>query len=293
MAGTGAERRAFARLPLQLDAVIAIGKRPPFACTIRDFCPAGMFVALPSATARSISPNESATVHVALIVDGKQREFQVHVVIARVVANGVGTAFVDPDPQLIKLLNDFVGAVAARAGARRQRDFAPEFAGVVEPLLEITRRHVRDLVETFYSEADQMMFLAARDAKSNADQRQFFDTQARLRAQRERLRREIPERIEEGVRNLKNPFEDTATERQPEAALQPKKLTLVDKDEFEDFLSLSEIVSNIEPQFSDWLYGLEQRLSYLANRTLDSSINPLGPAVICHAFTLALRDVAI
>lgn len=290
MAAKGAERREFVRLPLKLEAAIVVGARQPFACTVRDFCPAGMFVALEPRIARSISPNESAVLHIALIVEGLQREYQVRVVIARVVANGVGTAFVDPDPRLIQLLNDFVSDAATGSGGDLAQGFAPEYAEVIEPLLEVTTRYARELTESFLDAAEQALFLAARDAPNNADQAMYFDTQARLRTLKNQLRKDVPERINEGVRDLKNPLEDTATERRSD---RPHQLSLVDKEDFEDFLTLSEIVSNIEPRYRDPLYELEQRMSYLANRTLDASINPLGPAVICNAFAHGLRDVAV
>ncbi len=66
---------------------------------------------------------------------------------------------------------------------------------------------------------------------------------------------------------------------------------MIEKDEFEDFLAVSEIVSELEPEFSEQLFGLRRRLTYLANRDLDLSAVPIGPSVVCNAIAECLKGL--
>ncbi len=69
------------------------------------------------------------------------------------------------------------------------------------------------------------------------------------------------------------------------------ELSLVDKDEFEEFLTVSQLVSELEPRFKIPLYQLDRRFSTLANRDIDERSNPIGPAVFAGVFAEELKNL--
>ena len=69
------------------------------------------------------------------------------------------------------------------------------------------------------------------------------------------------------------------------------ELSLVDKDEFEEFLTVSQLVSELEPRFKIPLYQLDRRFSTLANRDIDERPNPIGPAVFAGVFAEELKNL--
>ena len=291
----GPEQRRFERLPINLDGLMSISGRAPVVCTVRDFCVGGMFISADPATYAAIKPRAPAVLYFALFVDGVKQDFQIQLVIARAVAKGLGVTFVNADAKALELLGHLAAASAPTAApetaveiGRTQQDFAAEFTVVVAPLTELVVAQVKQLCDRFLERADEALFLAARDAGNNVDQNRYLDGQREIRARQKRVRESVPARIETGVSILRNPLAEEDAEA---AGGGPSDLSLVDKDEFEEFLVISEIVSELEPEFYDTLFALGRRFTYLANREIGLSALPVGPGVLCNAIAECLKGL--
>ena len=293
--GSGAEQRRFARVPINLEGLIGIAGRAPVACTVRDFCVGGMFISADPAAYANLPANASAVLFFALFVDGVKQDFQIQLDIARAVAKGIGVSFVNPDAKAVELLGHLAAASApppppesSAALGRTQQGFAPEFAALSTPLATLCSDHVRRLCERFLQRVDEVLFLAARDAGNNVDQNRFLDAQRELRGRQTRIREAVPRRVETGVTILADPLAEM--EKDPKS-VGLADLSLVDKDEFEEFLVISEMVSELEPEFSEALFGLGRRFSYLANREVDLGSMPISPGVLCNAISDCLKGM--
>ena len=290
----GAEQRRFARVPINLDAYIAIDGGQAVPCTVRDFCIGGMFVSADPAAYASTRPQTPAMLYFALIVGGEKQDYQVPLLVARVVAKGIGCSFGDVDQSTVDLLAQLAApggmpsAPETNSELKATADFAPEFRKVIEPLKALVAEQTAKLCELFIEFVDDALFVAARDAGNNVDETRFLDGQRELRGLQENIRSEVPARVFDAVGLLKNPFQTSSEEA---AAFKLSDLSLVEKDEFEDFLAISEIVSELEPEFSDALFELERRFSYLANREIDTSGLPVGPGALCNAVADSLKGM--
>ncbi len=290
----GAEQRRYVRVPLNLDGLLAIGSRPPVPCTVRDFCAGGMFISADPAHYASAEAQTPAVLYFALFVGGEKHDYQISLAIARVVAKGIGVSFVDPDQQTLDLLGQLAAPAAPPESAGTEApggpadDFAARHAEVAGPLKALIAEEVRKLVERFIERVDEQLFLAARDAGNNVDETRFLDGQREMRGRQERIRGEVPANLERGVETLRNPFADQDKDA---SSLGMSDLSLIEKDEFEDFLAVSEMVSELEPEFSGPLLALRHRLSFLANRELDATNLPIGPNVLCTAFSECIKGL--
>lgn len=139
--GGGAERRRYVRLPIKLDALVAIDGRPPIPCTVRDFCVAGIFIAVSPQQLRLVKPQTSATLYFALIVEGAQRDYQLSLTIFRVIGGGFGCGFEKVDPQTIALLQSLAQSLnpnsVPQSGeplSQTQSRFSPRCVEVHKPL---------------------------------------------------------------------------------------------------------------------------------------------------------------
>jgi hypothetical protein len=56
------------------------------------------------------------------------------------------------------------------------------------------------------------------------------------------------------------------------------------EEDFEDWLAIKVIVTKIETDFLEDLYGIQLRINYLLKTKLGNHNNPFGPYVICHNF---------
>lgn len=295
----GAEQRRFARVPINLDGLIAIGSRAPVSCTVRDFCPGGMFIGADPSAYSSVEPKTPAVLYFALMVDGERQDYQLKLEIARAVAKGIGVSFIEPDAKAVEMLGhlaapppppplESLSAEARTAAAATQGDADREFAKVIEPLTALVHEQTARLVERFLERVDDALFLAARDAGNNADETRFLDGQRELRRRQPRVREEVVPKIGLALAALgkpPSPLDKTAD------AIGLSDLSLVDKDDFEEFLVISEMVSELEPQFHEELYALGRRFSALANREVPISAIPIGPGTLCNAIADALKGL--
>ena len=293
--GGGAEQRRYARVAINLDGLIGIAGRAPVPCTVRDFCVGGMFVSADPAVYAAVPANAPAVLFFALFVDGVKQDFQIHLQIARAVAKGLGVSFVNPDAKAVELLGHLAAASAPppapetrEALGRTQGGFAPEFAGLKEPLAVLCAEQVGRLCDRFLERVDEVLFLAARDAGNNVDQNRFLDGQREMRGRQKAIREGVPARVRKGVSILADPLAEL--DRDPKS-LGLADLSLVDKDEFEEFLVMSEMVSELEPEFSEALFALGRRFSYLANREVDLGSMPISPGVLCNAISDCLKGM--
>ncbi|MBI4692730.1 MAG: DUF1631 family protein [Gammaproteobacteria bacterium] len=297
---SGAERRRYARIPIKLDALVSFAGRPPIMCSVRDFCVAGMFIALKPLQLKLVSPQMTATLYFALMVDGERQEHQLSLLVCRVVGPGVGVQFDNPDPQIIGLLQSLAGPAPAEpepaadgstpSKPAEKHTFAPEFALVLPSLTELVSRHALHMASEFVRMAMDALFLAARDAKTNREQARFNDAQGELRKRAELIKGNIPPQLVTGVSILNDP---STPKEQGQALVALTSLSLVDKDEFEEFLTVSEVIREIEPRLKDPLFELNKRFSKLANREVDESSNPLGPTVVCNVFAESLKGMQV
>lgn len=293
--GGGAERRRYVRLPIRLEALVAIDGRPAVQCTVRDFCVAGLFVAISQQQLRLVKPQTTAILYFSLIVDGVQSDYQLTLRIFRVVGSGFGCGFEQADPQTIALLQSLAASSNPQAVpdtpegvSRTQGDFSERFNEAKEPLSELVQKFGLRTTDEFLRLVDEALFLAARDAGNNLDETRFLDGQNEIRGRRDDIRETVPNLLQKGVAILNSPLSATQEES---ASPTVSELSLIDKDEFEEFLTVSQLVSDLEPRFKEELFKLDRRFSLLAKREVDDRSNPLGPAVIGGVFAEALKNL--
>tara|TARA_R110002096_G_scaffold3280_9_gene16304 strand:+ start:328 stop:4218 length:3891 start_codon:yes stop_codon:yes gene_type:complete len=293
--GSGAERRRYVRLPIRLEALVAIDGRPAIQCTVRDFCVAGLFVAISQQQLRLVKPQTSAILYFSLIVEGVQSDYQLTLKIFRVVGSGFGCGFENADPQTIALLQSLAASSnpdaipdTAEGMSRTQGKFSERFNEAKEPLLELARKFGLRATDEFLRLVDEALFLAARDAGNNLDETRFLDGQNEIRGRRDDIRETVPNLLQKGVSILNSPLSATQEEAASPAV---SELSLIDKDEFEEFLTVSQLVSDLEPRFKEDLFKLDRRFSLLAKREIDDRSNPLGPAVVGGVFAEALKNL--
>jgi diguanylate cyclase (GGDEF)-like protein len=286
----GQDRRRNGRIPMNLDALISVGGRPPFACTVRDFCGAGMFIAVDARELRTVNPQDRATLYFAVVAGDERRELQLTLSVSRVIPSGLGVAFDDPDPATVELLQEIAGPppLDPESLTETQRRFAPEFARVLPRMSSLVEKTAEQLAVEFTRHLGDALFAAARDSKSNRDMSLFTDVQNELRRRADNITRRVPQTLVKAAAILGNPLAERAA---PAPVTSLPNLSLVDKEEFEEFLSVSEAVSELETRHKEALHSLSRRLGVLARRPLSDADNPVGPAVVCHAFAEELKGM--
>ena len=286
--GKGAERRRYARLPINLEATLLVAGRSRVACVGKDFCVAGMFVQLESAELAQIKPQDTAELFFHM--PGIPNELSLALVICRVIPSGLGVAFHNPPASTLQLLENSVLSTTRDSLndlSETQRRFAPAFGRTLPKMLDIAERFAGFVSEEFLRQVAESLFMATREAKSNVEARQVMDAQMKIREGGDAVRRRVPELLGQAMAVLGNPI---ASDHGATGLDTDTRLSLIDKQEFEQFLSISAVVAELEKGFADPLAELSSRLSGLGQRVIEKSGNPAGPAVLCNIFAEVLKQ---
>lgn len=169
-------------------------------------------------------------------------------------------------------------------------------------IAEVRKQLARALPEmstAFFDYMDTELLSAASNAKTNAEQSEYFMAMSDLEKAKKHISQSFISRVLDQIDNPRDLDELLAERRGAEskrkAAQQSQRvrLTLVDADEFEDWLAVANIISKMERLYQKYLVEIQTRLGYLVESWSHNEANPLCPAVVARAFDDALRDVEL
>ena len=261
-----------------------------FPCTIRNFCPGGIFLTLEGTSPVEI--DDSVQVIFNTELGGQNREFRLRARIAGEFDNGYGCEFFDPEQEAIRALQTLAD-VAPDASPSATPALASPTQSTNAPALvlrckELFSSFLTKQVHTLFEHAKNTLFVSARDATSNAQQNLYFDTQKDVERLKEPVQRDFVEIIVSQMDNLGAPL---AAMQEPEEDTSTAGLSLVESGEFADWLAVKQIYSRAEPGLREEQFKLERRLRTLSGANIEEENNSIGLAGLCHTFHDALQTV--
>ena len=290
------ERRAYKRRPVHWEATVSGSSVKPIDVVIRDFCEGGVFLARAgirggSFLHRGLHIDDKVTVSFENPLAEGSREVAGRV--ARVSREGLGIAFIKPQPEVTTLL----AAVAdgqAEAGRQAPSD-GTAGSRLTREALELCSRETRDFLQTdlpeFLHQAVEFLYERAQAARDNAEQNAFFSGYRYVRNGRQQITAEFVERMERQLGELSRPGsakEYGGSRDMPDAETDPDELSLVDESDFEDWLARSEAVTKAEANHAPALELLNRRLSFVCGRRITEATNPVAPAALSECLSAAL-----
>lgn len=146
-----------------------------------------------------------------------------------------------------------------------------------------------DSLRTTLDKVDDALFELANKADSSQRQNQYFDAMRELRLKRESFEANF-------LSSFNNEFENSIDlEKATHAGLefgQELELSLVENDDVEESLALTNFVESMRGKCKEQLFGLGRRMGYLMSQPeLEDADNPLGPRVIGSAFRSACQQL--
>jgi diguanylate cyclase (GGDEF)-like protein len=279
------ELRRHARLATSQTAHVRFGEGGVLPAEIRDYCKTGLYVAFPGARTpdAAIPVLVGDSVQVMFTLSGAG-EFRCKGRVAHVSPGGVGV-FTAPLPEeMVKALRTASGHRAQPDSGKPDSGLDPQQVQVLQ--LECTsqfRSFLDAVMQDFFQRAIERLGEAGQDEPSFLE-RSRYDYGVQELAQRRN-------RIEDGFFNAIRDRIQTVGPAAGAPSDEPvaNSLSLVDEAEFEDWLSLSAVIKQIEAEVASPLGEFEQRYSRLTGMTVDRKNNPFGPEVIGHAFQDAIQ----
>ncbi len=291
------DRRRFPRYPVRHAAALEVPDRGTVHIVIEDYCQGGLFASLMDQGAVADHPDaraikEGQVLNFSIVVDGSDVSVTNEVKVVRVGSLGFGLAFGKAQAALASAL----GKVAKQQGFEHQEPASKEPPRQVEgPTAEELEARCLDFADqalpALIETAKDELLTAASEAASDVGQAPYFEAMSQLRQNASSIASAFRQAFAAHLRNFE-PLPESSGD--PNRSATSGELSLVNEEEFEAWLSMSEIVASLENRNHEALHALEARLTELVGRRIDSRNNPLAPPAICQHFATALesQDIA-
>ncbi|MBC9252228.1 thymidine phosphorylase [Pseudomonas alcaligenes] len=166
------------------------------------------------------------------------------------------------------------------------RGIQPRFSELVQDCRKLVMNNLAEHLGGVFGQVDDTLFECAEKAENNRLQTLFFDSMRDIRKLRPQLERSYHQSI---AQNFSDFLEGKLKPTPDTAALDAEQLELVQNEEYEESLQVTNMVSRVRAHSARGLFALEQRLALLNNgHKLGEDSNPFGPQAIADAFRAAL-----
>ncbi|HUE92902.1 DUF1631 domain-containing protein [Pseudomonas sp.] len=166
------------------------------------------------------------------------------------------------------------------------RGIQPHFGELAQRCRKLVMNNLAEHLGGVFIQVDDTLFTLADKAESNQLQSLFFDNMREIRKQRPQIERSYHQQI---ARNFSDFFTGQLKPPARAETLDAEQLVLVQNEDYEESLQITNMVSRVKASCAQPLFALEQRLTQLNNgHKLDEDSNPFGPQMIAQAFRLAL-----
>jgi hypothetical protein len=173
-------------------------------------------------------------------------------------------------------------------GISRTGPLPPRFKELLQGCRQMSHSHLTPLFLTMLENADVALLEFAGKAESNAAQGKFFEAMQELKRKRHELEQGFFKTVDGSFRRFINGTADVSEPTAHSGAVGGAGLSLVGKDEIEAALPVQNMVAKANANYSELLYGLNQRLAVIngGGRVPEADL-PGGPM----ALAAAARDV--
>ncbi|MBQ0755359.1 MAG: DUF1631 family protein [Gammaproteobacteria bacterium] len=288
-------QRAHIRHQVDMPATVSFDHGVISNCQIQDFCLGGMMLLIPSGndvTASAFSLDQ--VLRVTLSVRGLRGPREVGLVakVRRIEGELIGVSFESPDSTVLLAIQNHVreltdsdsSSANSRKSGREYKLTPQQMQKATDLLAASLRRFVISRLADFLPSAREALMSAADAAHTNQGQLPFFEAEKTLTSQADVLSRNFVAKACKRLYDLSQGVKENDDDSQSSG-----RLSLVDQEIFEDWLTLKVMATRAEGVFHDELLHLQLRMDQLYGIALSARKNPLHPVVICTAFGEALR----
>jgi hypothetical protein len=167
------------------------------------------------------------------------------------------------------------------------RAIQPRFGELVQDCRKLVMNNLAEHLTGLFTQVDDTLFEGAEKAENNKVQSLFFDAMRDLRKLRPQIERSYHQRI---ARNFADFLDGKLKTKAQDGEADTEQLSLVQNEEYEESLQVTNMVSKVKARSTRSLFALEQRLALLNNgQKLLEDANPFGPQALAEAFREALQ----
>eukprot|EP00163_Fabomonas_tropica_P001297 TRINITY_DN10991_c0_g2_i1.p1 TRINITY_DN10991_c0_g2~~TRINITY_DN10991_c0_g2_i1.p1 ORF type:complete len:1249 (+),score=175.75 TRINITY_DN10991_c0_g2_i1:1638-5384(+) len=275
------ERRSSPRQPIKLAAQIDLGAGETWPCQIADFCAEGLFVRYSGDTSRKldqalVSGNPSEVVIRFRGADGRSRH-ELYVDVVRRIDRAMGVCFTRPNPDAVAaMLQQCGGSTDQQRSSLRAPSDRVQF--VLHQSAKAVIQYIEPLMDACFVQMAAGLKDAAHKAASDQLANEYMDSSGLIQARQRVIWHQMARSLESPLKPAPKGFPGS-------------ELSVVDKGEFEDWLTIRVMVTKADTLYRGDLLQLKLRLDKLGIANATGHHNPLGPSLVCEAFHAGLSHL--
>ncbi|PAV47636.1 thymidine phosphorylase [Pseudomonas sp. HAR-UPW-AIA-41] len=163
----------------------------------------------------------------------------------------------------------------------------PRFGELLQSCRQLLLNHLAKQLDLVFAGVDDALFDCADKASSNSEQTLYFDSMREIRKQRVHLERAYHQWLGQKL----SAFAEGKCQTVENEQVALDDLSLVQNDDYEESLQVTNMTSRVNARCAQPLFGLEQRLALLNNGLKPrEEDNPFGPRLIAQAFRESLKN---
>lgn len=175
---------------------------------------------------------------------------------------------------------------SAQPSTLASRGIQPRFGDLMQGCHKLVMNRLAEHLGGVFGHVDDTLFECAEKAENNQVQTLFFDSMRDIRKQRAQIERTYHQHIAQSFADFIDGKLQPSNQPGP---LDAEKLSLVQNEDYEESLLVTNMSSRVKTRCAQSLFALEQRLALLNNgKKLSEDSNPFGPQAIAQTFRDAL-----
>ncbi|WP_370690720.1 DUF1631 family protein [Methylicorpusculum sp.] len=272
------KRRRHLRYAIKLDATLVLSNGQNFSCEIQDFCSSGFLLSLhPSSQELQFPANKRVQLRFSLNMDTDVRPVQLEVRVMHASANGIGV-FIESIPT--EIFNALKNEVFKESGPTTHDLTESIEAKLHQDNLKQIKNWLDDelvgLLNSFFQRLDEDFKKSVHKISTSA----LEDLITTLKFNYDSITSEFCNSVFLNVDSM-------AGSSNRDNSLNPEtmdKLSLVEKDDFEDWLNLSAVIRRLTKRFEYPLAQINSQLKRLFGHWARDVKNPISPDALCDNF---------
>ena len=283
------KRRRHIRYALEVEALIIIEASKSVPCIILDFCTEGFFLGFKELNP-DITLNKHLQIQFLLGEEQYQQRFEIDAIVVHITPTGLGVAVKNmPTPALLALTK--ATEIDAKIILQDQRRSSPGKLNLVNfknAFKKNLSKEVPYLIEAFFESIDKDIEKANKDAKYFSNQSELDDFITALKIDKDSFVSIYSTLVISQV--------DYITEynhKNDDIFNSDMSLSLIEKDDFEDWLNMSEVIRKLTNHFEDRINLLIMEFHRIIGYTDSTINNPISPAILCDCFRETLLQLEI
>ncbi len=280
------DRRTSLRRPIKLDAMLTLTGEKHWPCIIADFCAEGLFIKYDDDVSLSVreAVQRSSDLKVQVLFStptNPSKKFSLLVHPVRLIQGAMGVCFVEVNLDAVDAMLGMCGARATAEPSMHGETGQATF--IIRQCNKIIADFLQPLLDTYLTDVDAALVHAANGASSDQLSNELMDAAGTLKDNRQKIEQLT-------LSAIAAPLIPGSARNEQGRDSSASHLSLIEKNEFEDWLMFKVMVTKAETQYRGPLLQLKMRLDKVGVVNNLGYQNPMGPALIVYAFKDAVTQ---